>query len=85
MLNMQKVIDDTIKSTRTGHFLSELERLRKVDNIGYLDAIIYYCEIYDVEIESIAKLVKNDPALLAKLQEEAESLNFLEKISRLPV
>jgi len=85
MLNMQKVIDDTIKSTRTGHFLSELERLRKVDNIGYLDAIIYYCEIYDVEIESIAKLIKNDPALLAKLQEEAESLNFLEKISRLPI
>jgi len=85
MLNMQKVIDVTIKSTRTGHFLSELERLRKVDNIGYLDAIIYYCEIYDVEIESIAKLIKNDPALLAKLQEEAESLNFLEKISRLPI
>ena len=85
MLNMQKVIDDTIKSTRTGHFLSELERIRRIDNTGYIDAIVYYCEMYDIEIESIAKLIKNDPALLAKLQEEAEGLNFLEKISRLPL
>ena len=78
---MAKTIDDSIG---VRDILAEIERIR-AGGVDYMDAIVHYCETNDVEIESIAKYVKKNLVLKAKLQEEAEELNYLQKTSRLPI
>jgi len=53
--------------------------------ISYIDAIVYYCEKNNIEIEAFAKIIKSNDMLKAKLQSEAESLNFLPKSNILPI
>jgi len=64
--------------------LQEIEKLTR-DGSDYLDAILHYCEKHDIEIESIARYIKKNVVLKARLQEEAEELNYLQKTSRLPI
>lgn len=64
--------------------LHEIEKLTR-DGSDYLDAILHYCEKHDIEIESIARYIKKNVVLKAKIQEEAEELNYLQKTSRLPI
>lgn len=52
---------------------------------NYIDAIVEWCRIRDLEVEAVAPLVEKNPSLVAKLREEAEQLNFMTKTSRLPV
>lgn len=82
---MNAVIDDTKSTSSALQFLSEIEKLCKDDTVEYMDAILHYCEKNDVEIEVIAKFIQKNAVLKAKIQEEAENLNFLEKTSRLPI
>jgi hypothetical protein len=63
--------------------LVELEGVVRVLNIPYMDGIIELCHRKGYEIEHIATLVKKDPVLKAKIQAEAESLNFLKRTARL--
>ena len=48
----------------------------------YMDAIQYYCEQNNIELETIGKLVQG--ALKSKVREEAENLHFLPKPTRIP-
>lgn len=73
------------KVTSSSNFSLEIEELVTKHNITYMDAIILFCEKNNVEIESIASLVKNNSKVKFKLQEEAESLNFLPKTAKLPI
>ena len=52
-------------------------------NVTYMDACLEYCKDNNVEPESVGKLVNK--ALKQKIQVEAESLNFLQKSSMLPL
>ena len=54
-------------------------------NISYIDAVVMYCEKNNIEIESLAKLIKSNNMLKSKLQSEAESLNYLPKSNTLPI
>lgn len=45
--------------------------------LGIIDAIIYYCEQYDLEMEFVAKIIKGDRVLRERLEEEATTLNML--------
>lgn len=63
----------------------KIEELVCKHNISYIDAIVMYCEKNNIEIESFGKIVKTNDMLKAKLQLEAESLNFLPKSNTLPV
>ena len=64
-------------------FSTIIEEFVKEKRCSYMDAVILYCEDQKFEIETAAKLLT--PNLKAKLQEEAEDLNFLEKSARLPI
>ena len=64
--------------------LLEIEKLTR-DGSDYLDAILHYCDKHDIEIESIARYIKKNVVLKARLQEEAEELNYLQKTARLPI
>jgi hypothetical protein len=81
-----KVITDSSDVLNSQHLFNEIENIvRSKGGTDYMDAIIHYCERHEIEIESIAKYVKKNVVLKAKLQEEAEELNFLQKVARLPV
>lgn len=80
------VINDSLDVLNTQSIFNEIETIVK-NNKGsdYMGAIVYYCEKNDIEIESIAKYIKKNVVLKAKIQQEAEDLNFLQKTSRLPI
>lgn len=64
-------------------FFQEIEdRVYKYD-IGWLDAIMEYCEDTGLEPDRVSKLIS--PNLKSKLELEAKSLNFLDKSSKLPI
>lgn len=82
---MANIIDDKSKSKAVTDFLSHIERLRQTGHVDYLDAILHFCEKENLEIDTVAKFVRNNAILKAKVQEEAESLNIIEKTTRLPI
>lgn len=58
------------------------ERVVK-EKIGYMDAIINYCNTVDIDISSVASLVNQ--SLKDKIQLEAEENNMLKKRGKLPI
>lgn len=75
-----------IKSVKsTSEFAREIEALVKTTGVDYMDALVEYSNRNNVEIEVVASMVKNNQTLKAKLQSEAEDLNYLPKSSRLPI
>ena len=48
----------------------------------YMDAIQYYCEQNNIELETIGKLVQG--ALKQRVREEAEELHFFPKTTKIP-
>ena len=61
-------------------FAMEIEGIVATEKLNYIDAIVYYCEINELEIESITKLVSKP--LKEKLKWDATQLNFMKKTSR---
>jgi len=83
---MQSINNDALQSKDVAKFLKEIEIIRgNSEEVSYLDAVLHYCEKKDLEIESIGDFIRKNALLKAKLQEDAESLNFLEKSSQLPL
>jgi hypothetical protein len=65
-------------------FVVEIQNLVKNSDTTYMDALVYYSEKYEIEIETVADLVKKVPILKAGLLDEAEQLNLIEKSAKLP-
>ena len=61
-------------------FAMEIEGIVATEKLNYIDAIVYYCEINELEIESVTKLVSKP--LKEKLKWDATQLNFMKKTSR---
>jgi len=55
------------------------------DDVSFLDALSHYADKHNLEIELIGEIVRRSPILKAKVREDAEKLNMLEKTSRLPI
>jgi len=66
-------------------FFMEIETLVSEYNVNYLDAILLYVEKNNLEVESVATLVKKHPAIKSKLQKDCEGLRLVEKTARLPI
>lgn len=83
---MQSINNDALQSKDVAKFLREIEIIRgNSGEVSYLDAVVHYCEKKELEIESIGDFIRKNALLRSKLQEDAESLNFLEKSSQLPL
>lgn len=67
------------------NFVEEIEVLCKEKNIEYIDAIVLWCEKNKLEVETAAYWIKKDPTMKAKIQAEAENLNFMKRGARLPI
>ena len=75
---LEKVIEK--KFLTPSKFAMEIETIVANENMNYIDAICYYCEINNLEIESVTKLVSKP--LKEKLKYDAQELNFMKKTSR---
>ncbi|MEK9697247.1 MAG: late promoter transcription accessory protein [Candidatus Poseidoniales archaeon] len=60
-----------------------IEEAVKEHRLSYMDAIIWWCEQHEMEIEVAAKLCNG--VIKEKLRYEAQELNFLERPNRLPI
>ena len=66
-------------------FVEEIEVLCRDKNIEYIDAIVFWCEKNNLEVETAAYWIKKDPVMKSKVQLEAENLNILKRGARLPI
>lgn len=73
----------TLKSPE--EFISTIEDIVYQYDVPYLDAVLMYCEKNEIEIETIASIIKKNENLRGKLMIEAEDLNFIKKTARLPI
>ena len=61
-------------------FALEIEKIVAEEKINYIDAIVHYCEINELEVESVTKLVSKP--LKEKLKWDATRLNFMKRTSK---
>ena len=64
----------------SAQFAQDIEAIVKDDNLGYIDAIVDYCEKNAIDVESVPKLISKP--LKEKLKCEATELNYLKRTSR---
>lgn len=88
MDELKKELTDSIIITKRfrspNEFSLYIEEKVQLEKIGYMDAIIQYCNEIDIDVEAIAKLI-NQP-LKDKIQVEAEEQNYLKrKRGKLPI
>jgi hypothetical protein len=74
---------NNIKSS--SDFVKEITQLVSDKRIGFFDAVIYYCETHNIEVETAASMIKQSTLLKSKIQYEAEELNLMRKTARLPI
>lgn len=67
----------------TAKFSQMIEEISFDKRISYMDAVVWYCEQENVEIEVAAKLIGS--VLKTKIEAEAQDLNFLPKGAKLPL
>ena len=73
----------TIKSLKD--FQREIEQLAFEKRIDFMEAVILYCEQTGMEIESAGSLIKTSAKMKARIQDEAEALNYFPKTTKLPI
>jgi hypothetical protein len=64
-------------------FAKLIEKTVKSHQSSYMEAIIYLCDKYGVEIEEVKKFIS--PIIKNKLEAEAMKLNFLPRQNSLPI
>jgi hypothetical protein len=80
-------MESKLKSALESKFLCQakfsqiIEEIVKVNkDMNYIDAIVYYCEQNNIEVDSVGKLVSKP--LKEKIKCDAINLNFLKRTSR---
>ena len=66
-------------------FVRDIEELVEKGKIDYIDAVLHYCEENEMEIETLASMVRNSSKLKSRIQLEAELVNLLPKTTKLPI
>ena len=62
-------------------FAQEIEKIvAEEEDFNYIDAICYYCETNNIEVESVSKLISKP--LKERLKWDATRLNFMKPTSR---
>jgi len=65
----------------TARFSQEVEKIEHNNvDMNYIDSVIHYCELNDIELESVPKLISKP--LKEKIKFEAQKLNFMKRTSR---
>lgn len=75
---LEQAIED--KFLTPSKFALEVEKIVAEEKCNYIDAIVHYCEVNSIEVDSITKLVSKP--LKERLKYDAINLNFMKKTSR---
>jgi hypothetical protein len=67
------------------NFSTSIRELVEKKKMEYIDAIVYWCEQNEKEVEYAASLIAKDANILFHIQQEAENLNFIKKTNRLSI
>ena len=69
------------KFMTSAKFSQEVEKIAVTnEDMNYIDSVLHLCEINEIEVESVSKLISKP--LKEKLKYEAQQLNFMKKASR---
>ena len=69
------------KFMTSAKFSQEVEKIAVTnEDMNYIDSVLHLCEINEIEVESVSKLISKP--LKEKLKYEAQQLNFMKKTSR---
>jgi hypothetical protein len=78
--------DDEIQSVlNLKDFVHNIEIIVVEKKVDYIDAVLMYCEKTGLEIETAAKIIKNNAKMKARIKTDAEDQNYLPKTSKLPI
>ena len=70
-LNSQRIMTEISKHIAAG--------------VPYIDSVIDYADRNQLEVEVIGEIIRRSPVLKAEIYKEAEELNMVERLVRLPV
>jgi hypothetical protein len=73
------------KALSTERFYKEVELLVNTHNLNYMDAVVFFCEKNDIEVETAASMIRSNQRIKSHIQTEGEALNFLPKTAKLPI
>lgn len=73
------------KIISTDSFYKDIDRLVSKHNLTYMDAVVYYCERNEIEIETAASMIKGNFRIKSQIQQEGEVLNYLPRTAKLPI
>ena len=79
------VLNNIVDKIQINKILDDAEIFASSKHTDLLDAMIHICEINNVDLDTIAIAIRNNPVIFAKLTHEAEELNFIKKSARLPL
>jgi len=71
----------TLNTPKT--FALKIENIVKEKNITHMDAVLWYCQKEEIELEAVGSLVSK--GLKEKIEANARELNFLPKQAQLPI
>jgi hypothetical protein len=80
MTDIDKLLDDNFMDKNKFSLTIETMVKESDKSMNYIDAVVYFCENKDIEIESVAKLI--GPTLKEKIRAEALKLNYIKKTTR---
>ncbi len=72
-----------LQTQTSAEFFTKIQAIVQETRLSYMDAILHYCDMNNMEPETVAQLVNTK--LKAQIREEAEVLNFLPKTAKLPI
>tara|TARA_B100000902_G_scaffold387568_1_gene431892 strand:- start:399 stop:653 length:255 start_codon:yes stop_codon:yes gene_type:complete len=78
-MDKSKLLED--KFMTSAKFSQEVEKIAfQNSDMNYIDAVLHFCEVNEIEVESVPKLLSKP--LKEKIKYEAQELNFIKKTSR---
>jgi hypothetical protein len=79
------MLDKLEKKFDANTFAMAVEGKVRTLGMGYLEAILSFCEENDMEPTAIGNLVKKSDVIKSKLEAECRELNLLERTAKLPI
>lgn len=76
---------DLDQRVTVNNFQTAIESCVHKRGMGYLEAIMWYCEQHNIEIEAVVSLIKKSEAIRTKLEAECEDQNIIQRQPKLPL
>ena len=83
MTNPTKKTKAMLNLNDRNKFNNEINQLVSTTSMNYIDAILHYCDQNGLEAETVKGLISAENK--ENLRNDAESLNFFPKTSKLPI